>query len=93
MPCFNYLCIKINNKFPIFYQVQIEVIQKRQKEKKAMMSAVKKYQKGEFLFLLVVVLCIWKKNKKKLFCIYFCVVNLNVCFYEYVIYDLWCPYI
>lgn len=29
-------------------QVQIEVIQKRQKEKKAMMSAVKKYQKGDF---------------------------------------------
>ncbi|MEQ2316567.1 putative rRNA-processing protein EBP2 [Ameca splendens] len=27
-------------------KVQIEVIQKRQKEKKAMMSAVKKYQKG-----------------------------------------------
>ena len=32
-------------------QVQVEVIQKRQKEKKAMMNAVKKYQKGEvFLF-------------------------------------------
>lgn len=30
-------------------QVQIEVIQKRQKEKKAMMNAVKKYQKGEFI--------------------------------------------
>lgn len=28
------------------FQVQIEVIQKRQKEKKAMMNAVKKYQKG-----------------------------------------------
>lgn len=27
-------------------QVQVEVIQKRQKEKKAMMNAVKKYQKG-----------------------------------------------
>lgn len=33
-------------------QVQIEVIQKRQKEKKAMMSAVKKYQKGDmFIFM------------------------------------------
>lgn len=30
-------------------QVQIEVIQKRQKEKKAMMSAVKKYQKGDLI--------------------------------------------
>lgn len=28
------------------FQVQIEVLQKRQKEKKAMMNAVKKYQKG-----------------------------------------------
>ena len=28
------------------FQVQVEVIQKRQKEKKAMMNAVKKYQKG-----------------------------------------------
>lgn len=37
-------------------QVQIEVIQKRQKEKKAMMSAVKKYQKGEVFFRRVAVL-------------------------------------
>ena len=29
------------------FQVQVEVIQKRQKEKKAMMNAVKKYQKGK----------------------------------------------
>lgn len=34
-------------------QVQVEVIQKRQKEKKAMMTAVKKYQKGGFLTCLV----------------------------------------
>lgn len=32
-------------------QVQVEVIQKRQKEKKAMMNAVKKYQKGEGFFV------------------------------------------
>lgn len=32
--------------FNFAFQVQIEVIQKRQKEKKAMMNAVKKYQKG-----------------------------------------------
>lgn len=31
------------------FQVQVEVIQKRQKEKKAMMNAVKKYQKGWLL--------------------------------------------
>jgi hypothetical protein len=29
------------------FQVQVEVIQKRQKEKKDMMNAVKKYQKGK----------------------------------------------
>lgn len=32
--------------FCTVHQVQVEVLQKRQKEKKAMMSAVKKYQKG-----------------------------------------------
>lgn len=42
------------NRFSIWCQVQIQVIQKRQKEKKAMMTAVKKYQKGAF-----------KKKKKK----------------------------
>lgn len=57
---FYYLCIKTVN-FQFFYQVQIEVIQKRQKEKKAMMSAVKKYQKGYLFFLHL---------EKKPFCIY-----------------------
>lgn len=83
-----YLCIKINSRFPIFYQVQIQVIQKRQKEKKAMITAVKKYQKGKlcgFFF------CIWKKHKPKT--IYLCVINLNLRVCGYVIYDLCCPHI
>lgn len=37
--------IIISHNF-VFFQVQTEVLQKRQKEKKAMMTAVKKYQKG-----------------------------------------------
>lgn len=42
----HYIDIKNYTRLLIFFQVQIEVMQKRQKEKKAMMSAVKKYQKG-----------------------------------------------
>ncbi len=37
----------------ILTQVQVEVLQKRQKEKKAMMEAVKRYRKGEFFILFV----------------------------------------
>lgn len=35
------------------FQVQIEVMQKRQKEKTAMMNAVKKYQKGNISHFLI----------------------------------------
>lgn len=40
--------MKNSNRFSILCQVQIQVMQKRQKEKKAMMNAVKKYQKGDY---------------------------------------------
>lgn len=33
--------------FCLFSQVQTEILQKRQKEKKKMLNAVKKYQKGK----------------------------------------------
>lgn len=37
--------------FGLLLQVQIEVLQKRQKEKATMLNAVKKYQKGETMDL------------------------------------------
>lgn len=46
-----------------------------------MMSAVKKYQKGNFF------LVFFSSCKKKTFCVYLNVVNLNVCFYKYAISD------
>lgn len=46
--------MKIDAWLIIFaFQVQIEVMQKRQKEKTAMMNAVKKYQKGNISHLLM----------------------------------------
>lgn len=53
-------------------------MQKRQKEKKAMMNAVKKYQKGDYF-------------KERILCVD--VINMWYCFHEYVIYDSWCLHI
>lgn len=59
--------MKIDAWLMIFaFQVQIEVMQKRQKEKTAMMNAVKKYQKGNISHFLMFPKKVWWLHTDKI---------------------------